>query len=201
MYFPSAEVRWFFPGIPDPGLEAWFRQSFTGVGAGERTDYYLRDTGPALNIKLREGRVEVKQQLSRTPAVCLRRTLTGHLEEWGKWSFSLADTEGPIRLAVEHSDAWMPVHKRRLLRTFIPELDEITETAPGSYPVRGCQAELAFVQRAGEPWYTIGLEAFGEGADRQGLLRSVADYWFDADFPLLLAAETSMSYAEWMMSR
>ncbi len=196
--FDSAEFRWFFPGEPDPGLEAWFRQSFTNVSVGRRTDLYLLGADRALNIKLREGRVEVKQRQSQEKGFRVNAWVTGCRECWVKWSFDLQDGDLAIPLAGKHPEAWLPVRKKRLLRTFIPEFDEITETKAGSYPERGCNAELTFLRVEGASWYTIALEAFGAKADRPGLLHSVADYFLDRDLPLILSDASSFGYAEWI---
>ena len=196
--FDSAELRWFFSGEPDPGLEAWFRQSFTNVAVGRRTDLYLLGTGISLNIKLREGRVEVKQRQSAENPFRVNAWVRGCREGWVKWSFDLQAGDLAIPLAGKHPENWLPVRKKRLLRTFIPELGEITETQAGSYPARGCNAELTFLEVNGVSWYTIALEAFGQQADRQCFLHSVADYLLDRDLPVILTEASSYGYAEWI---
>lgn len=198
MFFPSTEIRWFFKGTPGKNLESWFRQSRTLVGSGKRTDYYLKRTGKELNLKLREGRVEAKQLQWKTSGFLIKRTVSGQIEGWSKWSFDLKEAENYVQLALDHPEAWLPVHKQRLMRTFITELDEITETQAGSYPESGCNAELTFLEAADEKWYSIGLEAFGKSKDLKGLLHSVAEFLFDEDFPLLLTASNSMGYAAWI---
>ncbi|GEM_PF-5008043 len=198
MRYPSAEIRWFFKGQPKRDLQSWFRQSWTEVGTGERTDYYLLGTGETLNIKLREGRVEAKQRLWAEPEFVMRGSIAGQREGWVKWSFDLSEAGQDVQLASRHAEAWLPVHKRRWMRTFIPEHNEITETDAGSYPAAGCNAELTFVKAGEEDWYTLGLESFGEGRDLKGLLHSIGSYFFDADFPLLLTPSNSRSYAAWI---
>lgn len=196
--YDSAEIRWFFPGEPGRELESWFRQSFTRVAVGRRTDLYLLGTGEALNIKLREGRLEIKQRGRTEAGFKVNSRVTGRRESWVKWPFDLAAEDLALPSAVPPTESWLPVNKNRLLRTFIPEMAEITETQAGSFPVRGCNAELTFLEVSGAPWYTVGLEAFGEKADRSGLLHSVADYFFDRDFPLILNQESSYGYAAWI---
>ncbi len=197
MLYPSVEIRWFFPGPPERALVAWFQQSYTSVGVGERTDHYLLGTGAGLNVKLREGRVEVKQRQWARAGFRVNRRARGALEGWHKWSFELAAGGDEVGLAEAHPERWLPVHKRRRLRTFIAELDEITETAPGSYPPAGCSAELTVVTAGGEQWHTLGFESFGEG-DLAGLLHSVGDYLLNGDLPRPLEAEVSMGYAAWI---
>ena len=193
-----SRVALVFSGEPDPSLEAWFRQSFTNVAIGRRTDLYLLGTGKSLNIKLREGRVEVKQQQSVESPFRVNAWVRGCRECWVKWSFDLQAGDLAIPLAGKHPEAWLPVRKKRLLRTFIPELDEITETQAGSFPSRGCNAELTFLEVKGTPWYSVALEAFGPQADRPGLLHSVADYLLDRDLPVILTEASSFGYAEWI---
>lgn len=198
MRYASAEIRWFFKGLAKQDLKSWFRQSWTEMGTGERTDYYLSGTGEMLNIKLREGRVEAKQRLWVEPGFVMRGSIAGQREGWVKWSFDLDEADESVQLAGRHPEAWLPVHKRRWMRTFIPEHNEITETAAGTYPAAGCNAELTFVRAGGADWYTLGLESFGEGRDLKGLLHSVGSYFFDGDFPLLMTPAESLSYAAWI---
>ncbi len=196
--FPSAECRWFFSGSPSPDLHDWFMQSYTEAGLGQRTDYYLLGLPGMVNVKLREGRVEVKQRLSSRPGVTYARGQVGHLERWTKWSFPMESGAEVISTLARHADTWLPVSKKRYLRTFILEGEEVTETAPGSHPEKGCQAELTRLQVRSEEWYTLGLEAFGQRADLSGLLRSVAAFFLDRDFPVWLRQKDTMGYAEWL---
>ena len=198
MLFTSAEIRWFHRGDPPPELIAWFEQSFTSTGHDRRTDHYLKGTGEALNVKLREGRVEVKQRQWARPGFVIRRTITGQMEGWRKWSFDLSAGQGYLNLAEQHPDSWLEVRKYRRMRTFIPEIDEITETSPGSYPPIGCNAELTHLEVAETSWHTLAFEAFGKTADLSGWLHSVAEYLLNGDFPVLLDEETSMGYAQWI---
>jgi hypothetical protein len=198
MLYPSAEIRWFFKGVPGSGLESWFRQSLTGVGGGTRTDFYLKRTGKELTVKLREGRVEAKQRQWKEADFVVKRTVTGQMEGWNKWSFDLQEAEDCMQLVRDHPEAWLAVRKRRLMRTFITELDEITETQAGSFPESGCNAELTFLEAEDSKWYSIGLEAFGVSRDLRGLLHSIAEFIFDEDFPLLLTSSNSLGYAAWI---
>ena len=198
MLYTSAEIRWFFAGEAGADLLAWFGQSFTAVGMSSRTDRYLTGVGDALSIKLREGRVEVKQRQWVRPGFIVRRTITGRMEGWQKWSFGLGGGEDYDSLAESHPGRWLAVHKRRRLRTFIPETDEITETAPGSYPSSGCHAELTSLEVAGRSWFTIGFESFGVSRDLPGLLPRLAENMLNGDFPLLLDEKDSMGYAAWI---
>lgn len=197
MLYPSAEIRWFFSGPPERGLVAWFNQSYTSVGVGERTDHYLLGVGDALNIKLREGRLEVKQRQWVRAGFQVNVRAQGQMEGWNKWSFGLTGEEEAVGLAKRHADQWLAVHKHRRLRTFIAERAEITETAPGSHPAAGCNAELTVVTAGDRRWHSLGFEAFGAG-DRPGLLHSVSEFLLNGDLPLTLPAEASSGYPAWI---
>ncbi len=201
MRYASAECRWFFPGTCSDELLDWFKQSHTEVSFASRTDYYLTRLPDDINVKLREGRVEVKQLRSRTEGIAFGQGLSGSLEEWVKWSFPLNEEAPVVPLAREHPGAWLAVKKHRRLRKFIPSGTEIMETGPDSYPEKGCQAELTFLDVGGELYYSLGLEAFGASRDLPGLLRSVAVYFFDPDFPISLRQRDSMGYAAWLRER
>ncbi|MFN2285080.1 MAG: hypothetical protein ACK2UQ_11710, partial [Anaerolineae bacterium] len=62
--FPTVETRWFYPGIIPSDVLAWYHYGERAPEAQPtRIDYYLRlsDHGD-LGIKLREGRIEIKQR-------------------------------------------------------------------------------------------------------------------------------------------
>ena len=62
--FATAEVRWFYEGAVSPEVLEWFEQGeLTPEEQPYRVDYYLRlSDRDSLGIKLREGRIEVKQR-------------------------------------------------------------------------------------------------------------------------------------------
>ena len=90
--FPSVEARWFYDGTIPPRVLRWFREYQGSLeGPAHRVDYYLRlADGDSLGIKVREGRLEIKQRHRTYGMVEFHERATGLVEHWRKWSFQLA---------------------------------------------------------------------------------------------------------------
>ena len=57
----TAEVRWFYRGPLPAAVRAWFEARGSRMAyQAPRRDRYLGLPGDALNVKLREGRIEIK---------------------------------------------------------------------------------------------------------------------------------------------
>lgn len=186
----TAEVRWFFPGpVPEPAA-AWF----DGLGAGPpqtRTDHYLRPTDDALNLKLREGLVEVKRRGSVAPFDAPRAA--GTLERWRKWGFRLAEHDAPAP-----EGEWLAVTKTRRLAHYAVE-DGRARPHPGEAPAAlGCDVELGRVEVEGAVWWTVCFEAYGAplGALPDALRRTAAAVLTPAAPPL--PAPASLGYPAWL---
>jgi hypothetical protein len=154
-------------------------------GPEERKDLYLclaetealgvklRDLGAALELKLREqayGETEFPGGAVGSP------------ELWRKWSFPI-DQEAPTitRLGLP-AQAWLGVDKARLLADF-PD----------------CSAELTELRAAGEEWWTLGFEAFGNEAELvQALTGAVTDFFSESALAEDLQAARSCAYPAWL---
>ena len=198
MKFPSIEIRWFWAGEAPPSVRLWFLKGREVSEPSARTDHYLLGVGPDLNIKLREGRIEVKQRQGPPHRFELSARRTGWQERWIKWSFALDRAPGYIAGVEEDPGAWLAVHKRRYLRTFAWEEDGIQETGNETFLPVGCNAELTELVVENRTWYSIGLEAFGEkGKDEEVLLTAAASLLAGPEAPEV-PLERSQSYAAWI---
>ncbi len=111
--FPTDETRWFFKGaIPTP-VTAWFAaRGCVSAVQPPRVDYYLRlNDDDSLGIKLREGRIEVKQRTHPGELVRFGKRTAGWLESWRKWGFGLAEYDA----SATTSERWLGVWKSRRL--------------------------------------------------------------------------------------
>jgi hypothetical protein len=163
-------------------------------------DYYLRiDEGDGLGVKLREGRIEVKQRYGRQEMVRFGESAAGVVERWRKWSFRLAES-GIVEAALHGMSAsWIGVRKERALRTFQVGGDRRVRAAPGGEVLgAGCGWEVAKVECAGEVWWSVGFEAFGEEVERRDTLLSVADHILSAGEAPVLEQEDSYGYPRWL---
>lgn len=199
--YPTAEVRWFYTGPIPPETEAWFQQ-----GAGDvtreppRTDRYLRlPNTDGLNVKLREGRLEVKQRVGQATLVPFHDRVAGSVEQWRKWSFELVEPASAPSSIASTDPSWIAVRKERRLRTYQAKDGEVVVArgAPDS-PAEGCELELTRIQAAGQAWWTLAFEAFGDESILQEELLLVARHVFSVDRPPLLQAGDSYGYAAWL---
>ncbi len=196
--YKSKEIRWFFeeeneqlwPWFNDQGLE------FDSVQS--RIDYYhIPSLRADLGIKLREGRIEVKQRFEGPQPGQLSKCCEGFYEEWIKWSFEIEeeDREQNDVLEERQKDHWLKVEKQRLgIKLGLIEKEEIEIFDMGEILEHGCQLEYTRIHLADKSWYTLGLEWFGRP-------------WLELDPEILegilgnsnLGAEHSKSYPQFLL--
>lgn len=197
----TVEVRWFFRGEIPPDVLSWFLKGLRQSAQTQaRIDHYLIIAdGEKLGLKLREGRIEVKQLQRRLGAMPFLERVAGIAEHWRKWSFALAGEAGvPSGLPVP-ALGWVGVSKeRRLLRYRITGDQELVSISPARYPDQGCDLELTKVRVAGSEWWTLGLEAFGSEQNLQELLSVAAGQLLAATEPPSLTVQDSYGYPRWL---
>jgi hypothetical protein len=181
---------------------AWFQRSAGWVQQHPvREDRYLRlpDTR-ALGIKLREGRIEVKQRVRNHGLVRFHERAAGIVEHWRKWSFQLAPGYGALPGMALPAASWVPVRKERLLTTYRLTADQTVVPVSSPQPLRrGCEMELTAVHAAGQDWWTLAFEAFGEESLLREQLVRVARHVLAAGEPPRLDAPDSQGYADWLV--
>lgn len=155
--FPSMEVRWFYEGTIPPEVLAWFQRGNRKPKEQScRVDYYLRLDSDSLGIKLREGRIEVKQRHHHYGVVCFHEQVTGLMDHWWKWSFKLTKVHSNLMDVALFPSSWIGVKKERRLWKY----RLATETE--EYPERGCHVELTNISVGEKAWWSLGFEAFGD---------------------------------------
>jgi hypothetical protein len=199
--FPTVEVRWFYRGEVPPEVEAWFQQSAGRVERHPcREDHYLRLTDThALGIKLREGRIEIKQRVGEHGVIRFHKRVTGVVENWRKWSFQLAEARRALTSIAVPTTSWIPVRKERMLRTYRLTVDKrVVPVSTSDVPRQGCEMELTEVHVVGQDWWTLAFEAFGDESVLQEQLLLVAQHVLAAHEPPSLNALESYGYADWL---
>lgn len=196
----TAEIRWFYEGDVPSEVENW-QPNILGRPDHQpiRTDYYLRlAKGDALGIKLREGRIEIKQRVVFHGIVQLHQNAVGRLQTWRKWSLPLARTAMQWR-APEPASSWIAVRKDRRLHRYAHVEESGPVAAPTHhYPPRGCDLELTRLTIGRRQWWSLALEGFGPRESLCRTVEEVGQLLFQASRPRCLEEERSWSYPEWL---
>lgn len=194
----TVEVRWFEKGSIPGSVASWFERLAGEVAVqSPRTDRYLLPTHAGTNVKLREGRVEIKRRDGDPDVVTFASGLTGQLGHWRKWAFP---TETSATQYAGETSWWIDVTKARRMRAY--HVDEEGAVQPGTWgapSARGCGVELAHVSVHGETWWSLCLEAFGEAGRRVDVLRCAAAHVTATGTPPELGTEQSFGYPEWLL--
>ena len=197
---PTAEVRWFFGGSIPAAIARWFCRGSLLDKAAPREDHYLLFPAPlGLNVKLREGRLEVKSRVGEPGLRTFATDITGNVELWEKRIGGDAAVAEFEKLRSNAPHLWIAVGKERTLRTFSLEGDSMHEVAAGKvFLANGCNAELTKITVEGAAYWSFGFEAYGEPARVEAHMQKIAERIF-ADSPAAtFGADTSFSYPEWL---
>lgn len=197
----SAEVRWFYEGAVPPDVIAWFhRGERQPVEQPRRVDYYLHPGSmDALGIKLREGRIEVKQRQRLQGVVHFHERVSGVVEGWRKWSFALAAAHSLAGDVGAPASSWIGVQKQRLLHNYRLVGEGQLVVIPGEdYSRQICHLELTRIQVRGTRWWSLGFEALGpESALEENLSLVIAHVLAQEPVPTL-ATKNSYGYPKWL---
>jgi hypothetical protein len=193
--YPSAEARWFSPGPLPPDVLAWFERVAGEPGWESRTDCYARPTAPeGLNVKWREGKLEVKRLVETLGREAYAEGVAAPLERWRKWSFPLTDEA----LRDPHGD-WAAVAKRRQVRRYAAEAGGVRPLGEGQQAPVVCGVEIGEMTVGGRTWWSVCFEAYGQ--DEEALpaaLRLVAAHVVAGEGAPRLPAERAMNYVRWL---
>ncbi|MGC9394782.1 MAG: hypothetical protein ACP5J4_08000 [Anaerolineae bacterium] len=199
--FPTVETRWFYPGSIPPDVLAWYHYGERAPEAQPtRIDYYLRlQDHDDLGIKLREGRIEIKQRAEQYGVERLHERVHGLVEGWRKWSFGVNDTGSGLGDLAGPRPAWIGIRKtRRLRRYLVTDAGEVIAIGNAEIAPQGCNIELAEVALHGEMWWSLAFEAFGPEVNLHTTFTRVTQHVLHGDAVPHLDAEHSCSYAQWL---
>ncbi|MCX6305685.1 MAG: hypothetical protein NT040_12050 [Bacteroidetes bacterium] len=163
--YKSQELRWFFKVSNEP-VDRWFSdRGKVFAKTTPRSDFYMLIPGKEdLNIKLREGNVEIKQRSGTGLLNNFSKNAAGYMENWVKWSFNVEDKDELSRnIIIDKKYGWVEVYKERIGIKLTPAPDgtlavlDINDRIP-----YGCQIEYSRLVIYDREWYTFGLEWFGD---------------------------------------
>lgn len=191
----TLEMRWFESGSPPAELRDWF-EDLGRPSSNTRTDLYLPCGDPARNLKLRNGRIEVKQRLAGPIRRSFGPAVTGDCEQWTKWSFPLRET--PTPLTDDPTDLWVPVEKTRTRHAFeATEQTDLSGELPASPPAT-VLVELTEVTAGSATAWTFCLETAGPSSGLVETLTAAGSTLLTDGFPTTLSADRSFGYVRWL---
>lgn len=218
MIMHSAEIRWFIGGSLSDQMLTWFAAGLPVRVEGfydkntvqpfvkreiERLDEYLDlpdyDT---VSVKQRQGKLEVKAQVSDPRSFSHPGGVIGRIDQWLKWSFD-SDLLKQMEAELRQKDTWRDVGKVRYLLKYSFDSGKLVEVSPDQWPVKGCNVELTRVNVKAdvEEWFTLGFEAFGPLGDVVTILEETLSHFFSRrseNSGVQLKDQNSLSYPGWL---
>jgi len=194
----TLEVRWFVDG-PQPAEVADWIQSLGAEAESARTDLYLVSDDPAMNVKLREGKVQTKHRIGDRTPIQFADEVEGVQERWVKWSFPTVEQHHDL-FDEDPTGLWVPVHKERLRLVLSPEdqedlLSRLIESDPAEAKI-----ELTEVRSDGHQAWSICMEAEGRPEALPGTLQQMGNHLFGQGDPPSLSTDDSYGYARWIQT-
>lgn len=127
----TLELRWFNRGTLPADVENWFQTDSPGklLGSPERReDFYLYTPNcDYLNIKLRQGSLEVKWRKAQLGILRFSSGWQGNVEKWLKWSCQDPTEQSIMPVDVVGQQPWISVHKVRSQRLYQKITFELTQ--------------------------------------------------------------------------
>lgn len=191
----SFEMRWFLEGKIPTEIKDWYEQE-TYQRENIDDKYLISSACSSFGIKLRNGRLEIKEKTAEGIVINITDTIQGKLERWKKTVFGLFPNLSEIN---QETAGWTTVHKIRKIKHYRFEAPgEIKLVSNGQQPPTGCRLELAQIKINHSDWWTIIFEMSGEEniitEDFSKALKSILGILNLEQ----LNNENSYSYPEWL---
>jgi hypothetical protein len=197
----SAEVRWFFSGLPPEEVCNWLRPASCVVAEEPRTDTYLMLPGcRVVGVKLRDRRFEIKGLRDAPRDVDYPNGVRGRTDTWSKLTLDdpIVTRLGRVASTAGSEPIVQVEKRRRLVRYSAARGGDMQAVAPGERPAEGCLVELTELGVEGRHWWTLGLEAFGSPERVVGILAMAAQMVFTDPPPCRLIPADSIAYPAWL---
>jgi hypothetical protein len=188
----SYEIRWFHKGKAPPAIKHWFEKE---LYSREYIDDIYLITGLCSNIgiKIRNGKIEIKEQIAEKKIISLSDFAEGTMDVWHKYSFNLMpDQQDNVRSLNE----WLTIHKIRKIR-HINFRDNPTNLQFLQFG-EGCRTELAELKVLKADWWTIIFEMYGDKEILVEVFKTATRKFLEGIEPGLLTIEKSYSYPEFI---
>jgi hypothetical protein len=191
----TLEVRWFVPGTPPDAVVDWIG-SLGAEAESTRTDLYLVSSDPAMNVKLREGKIQTKHRMGSRSPIAFADGVLGVKERWVKWSFD-TDDPSPDLLDRDPTGLWHPVHKERLQLEVPPDAQAAYLNGQAATNATAL-IELTLVQSRDHTAWTVCMEAEGAPDALPATLKRMGRALFGQGTPPAFARDQSFGYARWL---
>lgn len=181
----TLELRWFSHGTPSLEVEQWFSANCPGKLLGlpeEREDLYLYTPGcEYLNIKLRQGSLEVKWRKSELGILRFGNCWEGKVEQWRKWICEDPTEQSILPAEVVGKGPWVAVRKRRSQRRY-----------------QGISYELTQLSVKNHDWWSVAFEMAGEDTKQISKFEGVVNQVSKTYRGLELTVSDSYAYPHWL---
>ncbi len=193
MPYHSCEIRWF---TAEPGPLSTTFEKLPGAGRREpaRTDWYLNGKTLQTNVKVREGRHEIK--IMTAPS---EQHPKGRIEHWAKWSHEASPGLEQL-LPGKDGNEWLAIEKERRIKTFTRLPSGELQLQEGEETQEGCDAEYSriYLPSQGREYHTFCFEAFSAtGQQRAHLYQALEQFSEQLCF---LPEISSFGYPQFMLS-
>ncbi len=181
----TLELRWFCHGTPSAELQYWFSANCPGQPLGspeEREDLYLYTPEcQYLNIKLRQGSLEVKWRKAELGILRFGDSWEGNVEKWLKWICKDPTQENMIPAEVVGKGSWISVKKKRSQRRY-----------------KGVSYELTQLNVKNDDWWSIAFEVAEEDAHQSDRFQEVVSAVSQTYPGSKLLTNNSYAYPNWL---
>lgn len=181
----TLELRWFSQGSPPKEVEHWFNVNCPGelLGSPEaREDLYLYTPNcEYLNIKLRQGSLEVKWRKAELGILRFGNCWEGKVEQWLKWICEDPDKQSMMPVNVVGEKAWVEVKKVRSQRRY-----------------QGITFELTQLNVGNHTWWSIAFEMLAEAANGNDRFETIVTQVSQTYQGPVLQCDLSFAYPTWL---
>jgi hypothetical protein len=181
----TLELRWFSHGTPPLEVEHWFSVDCPGELLGspeEREDLYLYTPEcDYLNIKLRQGSLEVKWRKAELGILRCGDGLEGKVEKWLKWICEDSTKQSIIPANVAEEKAWVGVKKVRSQRHYQNIAFELTQLTVNN-----------------DTWWSIAFEMATQDANDRDRFESIVSQVSQTYHGPTLECDRSFAYPTWL---
>lgn len=181
----TLELRWFCDGTLPTEVENWFNNDCPGKPLGmaeSREDVYLcTPECDYLNIKLRQGSLEVKWRKAELGSLRFGNAWEGKVEKWLKWICKDSDQQSIMPADIVGKKVWVVVKKKRVQRLY-----------------NGMAYELTQLNVQNDNWWSIAFEMTADNTHQMDNFKRVVSDVSKTYRGQQLVVDSSFAYPHWL---